>query len=273
MESPCWPGLYNVRVEPLGMLPTEPVEATVEPAGICDLPILLDRKTTLPRAIGRVYDADANGVEGALVNVRKVNPSRLENPAFTWCAHGDDLPVGCHTSRGGFYDIRDLRYQILKLGGLSVADIESPVGVAVIAPGYAINWADIPEPRIGDAPVVMDFVLERPGAVWVEFTDADTGRPLSGEDWAIDLYWPGRERGRGPLRWLLQKDEKGEVWLDQVPPGECEWELVHVTRRDHRGRPTQWDKAAEGVISIPRPRPGERLPVAIRARVKVRPAP
>jgi hypothetical protein len=270
MESPCWPGLYTVWVEPLGVLPTEPVEATVEPAGICDLPpILLGRKATLPRAIGRVYDGGANGVEGALVNVRKVNPFRLEDPAFTWCAHGNDLPVGCRTSKGGFYDIRDFRYQIWKLGGLSVADLESPVGIAVIAPGYAINWADIPEPRIGDPPIVMDFVLERPGAVSVEFTDADTGRPLTGDDWAIDLYWPGRERGRGPLRWLLKKDETGEVRLNQGPPGECEWELLHVTRRDRRGRPTQWDKAAEGIISIPPPRPGETRPVAIRARVRV----
>ncbi len=263
LKVPCSPGRYRLWAYALGGQGSERVEVTVEPGTTCEVPpLVIDPGAAYPRAIGRVRSWEGNAIEEALVSVRKVNPHWIDTPAFTVCARERNNLACFRTTEGGFYEIVDLRYTGYKI----LRDTEGPVGVAVIADGYAIDWVDIPEPEIGDPPVVLDFVLQRPGAVTVEITDQNTGERLSGRDWAIDLYWSGRDRGEGPLRWLLEEDEHGTIRLDQIPPGHCRWELLRVLGWDRGGKAKGWQKIAQGTTGIP-----PREPVQIRAEVEVPP--
>lgn len=263
LKVQCVPGRYRLWAYPAGGQGSERVDVTVEPGTTCEVPPLtIDPGATYPRAIGRVRSSEGNPVEGALVSVRRVNPHWIDTPAFTVCAHERNNLACFRTTEGGFYEIADLRYTGWKL----LRDTEGPAGVAVLAEGYAIDWVDIPEAEIGDPPVVLDFVLQRPAQVTVEITDQDSGEQLSGRDWAIDLYWPLRDRGEGPLRWLLEKDNDGSVRLDQAPPGDCRWELLRALGWDSGQKAKGWEKIARGTIQIP-----PREPVKVRAEVEVPP--
>ena len=263
LKDECVPGRYRLWAYPVGGQGSERVEVTVEPGTTCEVPpLVIDPGAAYPRAIGRVHSWEGNPIEGALVSVRKVNPHWIDTPAFTVCAREKNNLACFRTTEAGFYEIRDLRYT----GYRVLRDTEGPAGVAVIADGYALDWVDIPEPEIGDPPVVLDFVLQRAAQVTVEITEENTGERLSGRDWAIDLYWPDRNRGEGPLRWLLEEDEDGTIRLDQIPPGDCRWELLRVLGWDRGGKAKGWQKVADGTVTIPPAEPAE-----IRAEVEVPP--
>ncbi|MBM3472408.1 MAG: hypothetical protein FJX75_03945 [Armatimonadetes bacterium] len=247
VERSCSPGRYGIWAEPVGMVPTEHVEAIVEPGGVCEAPVLLvDPSAAYPRVLGHVRNQSGQDVEGATVAVRKVNPTLLKTAAFTV---PDETGQHWHTSRTsteGVYEIRDAR----SWGYHDMREAEGPFGIAVLSDKHAIDWIDMPEPQIGDAPRVIDFVLRSPVRVSVGLRDRKTGKRIEGDSWAIDLYWRGRERGEGPLRWLLRPDEEGTIRLNGCPPGECRWELMRVTETDHWGVPTAWGKVAEGTASV-----------------------
>jgi len=249
VEEPCSPGRYEVWAEPAGIVPTKRVEVVVEPGATCEAPVLLvDAAAFYPRALGHVRNSAGQNLEGALVAVRKVNPTLLKTPAFTVPDQGASDAYTCRTSDRGVYEIQDLRYTAYH----DLRDTEGPSGLAVLAERYAIDWVDLPEPQIGDPPRVIDFVLQSPARVRVDLTNRATGKRLEGQSWALDLYWPGRERGEGPLRWLLVPDEKGEIRLTGCPPGECRWELMRVTQRNEAywNVPLAWGKVAQGTLSI-----------------------
>jgi hypothetical protein len=248
-EEPCSPGRYSVWAEPVGVVPTTRVEVIVEPGSVCEVPVLLvDAAAAYPRALGHVRNQSGQDIEGALVAVRKVNPTMLKTPAFTVPEQDRNDWHTCRTSERGVYEIQDLQYR----GYSALRNTEGPCGLAVVADRYAIDWIDLPEPQIGDAPRVIDFVLQSPARVSVDITDRATGKRIEGQSWAIDLYWPGRERGEGPLRWLLVPSADGNIRLDGCPPGECRWELMRVTERNEAywNVPTAWGKVAEGTASI-----------------------
>lgn len=248
IEEACSPGRYRMWADPARFAQTERVEVTVEPGEVCEVELIVDPADTYPRAFGHVTDTSGREIEGALVAVRKVNPGRLRTPAFTVLENSKRDRHTCRTSKRGVYGLNDLRYS----GYGDLRDTEGPSGIAVIAERYAIDWVDFPDAAIGDEPRVVDFVLRSPARFLVEFTDRATGEELQSTRLAIDLYWPGRPRGEGPLRWLLKPNEQGVIQLEGCPPGECRWELMRVTETGHWGRPEAWEKIAEGLVTVTR---------------------